>query len=204
MGWCPAWFNFELEHQKGHDNMVADILSWVTTQLNLETVKSILDRVALGMMHCAKVHNLAMVEGDQHLEQEACVAAGHPLVEMHVTNWAKAQREDPMLSTVWDWLKAQKHTDLKIFLAEQASNEEGNLILHNRQNFAIYQGALYLCSMPKVKLRISCSSWSPRHIVLPPWMGATEIQVIKGTTIPCHCCGNASGGQEWPTRCSSP
>ena len=52
MGWWPLHrFNFELEYQKGHDNMVADVLSQVTTQLNPETVKSILDGVALGMVH---------------------------------------------------------------------------------------------------------------------------------------------------------
>ena len=49
------------------------------------------------------------------------------------------------------WLKAQKKTDVKVLLAEHTSGEEGNLILHNRQNFAIHQGALYLCSMPKGK-----------------------------------------------------
>ena len=50
--------------------MVADILSQVTTQLDLETVKSILNGVALGAAHWAKVHGPAMVEGDQCLEQE--------------------------------------------------------------------------------------------------------------------------------------
>ena len=44
-----AQFNFKLEYQKGHDNMVADMLSWVTTQLDPETVKSILDGVILGV-----------------------------------------------------------------------------------------------------------------------------------------------------------
>ena len=78
--------------------MVADIPSHITTQLNLETVKSILDGVILGTAHHAKVHDLAMVEGDQCLEQEVHVTAGCPLVEMHVTGWAKAQREDLMLS----------------------------------------------------------------------------------------------------------
>ena len=114
-------------------------------------MKSILDGVTLGVVHHAKVHDPAMVEGDQHLEQEVCVAAGCPLVEMHVTDWAEAQREDPMLSAVLDWLKAQKQTDLKVLLAEHASSEEGNLILCNQQNFVIHQGALYLHSMPKGK-----------------------------------------------------
>ena len=44
-------FNFELEYQKGCDNTMADILSQVTTQLGPETVKSILDGVALGIAH---------------------------------------------------------------------------------------------------------------------------------------------------------
>ena len=82
-------FNFELEYQKGHDNMVANILTWVTTQLDLETVRSILNGVALGTAHQAEIHNPAMVEGNQCLEQEVWVAAGHPLVEMHFTNWVK-------------------------------------------------------------------------------------------------------------------
>ena len=68
---------------------------------------------------------------------------------MHFTNWAKAQKEDPILSAVLDWLKAQKQTDLKVLLVEHASSEEGNLILCNQQNFVIHQGALYLHPTPK-------------------------------------------------------
>ena len=114
-------------------------------------VKSILNGVTLGMVHWDKVHNLPVVEGDQHLEQEAWVTAGHPLVEMHVTNWAEAQRQDPMLSTVLDWLKAQKQTNLRVLMVEHISSEEGKLILGNQQNFVIHQGAFYLSSMPKGK-----------------------------------------------------
>ena len=71
-----AQFNFELEYQKGHDNTVADALSWVTTQLDLDTVKSILNRVAMGAVHWAEVHNSTIVEGDHQLEQEVHVTAG--------------------------------------------------------------------------------------------------------------------------------
>ena len=38
-----AWFNFELEYQEGCDNTVADVLSWVTTWLDPDTVRSIFD-----------------------------------------------------------------------------------------------------------------------------------------------------------------
>ena len=94
-------------------------------------MKSILNGVTLGMVEEAKAYDPAMVEGDQCLEQEVHVNAGCPLVEMHVTNWAEAQREDPVLGAVLDWQKAQKQTDLKILLAEHTSSEEGNLILCN-------------------------------------------------------------------------
>ena len=142
-------FNFELEYQKGCNNTVVD----VATQLDLDTGKSILNRVAMGSVHQAEVHNPAVVEGDYHLEQEVYVTAGHTLVQMHVTDWAEAQREDPMLSAVLDWLKVQKKTDLKILLAQHASSKVGWLILWNWQNFTIHHEALYLCSMPKGKTK---------------------------------------------------
>ena len=83
------------------------------------------------------------------MEQEVHVAAGHTHVQMHVTDWTEAQKEDLMLSAVLDWMKAQKKTDLKALLEEYASSEERRLILWNLQNFTIHQGALYLCSVPK-------------------------------------------------------
>ena len=144
-----AQFNFELEYQKACDNTVAEVLSWVTTWLDPNTVKSILDGVTLGAAHQVQIHDPTMVESDCCIEEEVYVTAGHMQVQMHVTDWAKAQREDPALSAVLDWLKAQKKTDLKPLLAEHASSEEGWMILQNWQNFVIHQGAWYLHSMPK-------------------------------------------------------
>ena len=48
-------------------------------------VKSILDRVAMGSVHWAEVHNPTIVEGDHQLEQEIHVTTGCMLVQMHVT-----------------------------------------------------------------------------------------------------------------------
>ena len=112
-------------------------------------VRLILNRVTLGAAHQAEFHGPAVIEGDHDLEQEVCFAAGCTLVQMHVTDWAEAQREDPMLSAVLDWLEAQKKTDLRTLLGEHASSEEGQLILWNWQNFMIHQKALYLHSMAK-------------------------------------------------------
>ena len=70
---------------------MADVLSHVTTQLDPDTVRSILDRVTLGAVHWTEVHNPSVVKGDHHLEQEVHIAADCPLVQMLVTDWAEAQ-----------------------------------------------------------------------------------------------------------------
>ena len=69
-------FNFELKYQKGHDNTVVDVLSWVTPQLDPDTVRSILHRVALGTVHWVEVHGPTIVESNHCIEQEVCVTTG--------------------------------------------------------------------------------------------------------------------------------
>ena len=66
-----------------------------------------------------------MVESDHCLDQEVHVATGCAQVQMHVTDWAKAQREDPAFSAVLDWLGVQKKTNLKALLANHALSMEG-------------------------------------------------------------------------------
>ena len=100
-------------------------------------------------MHQAKVHDPTTDEGDCSLEQEVHVTTGCALVQMHVTDWAEALKEDPTLSVVLNRLKAQKKTDLKTLLAEHASSKEGRVILHNQQKFMVHQGVLFLCSTSK-------------------------------------------------------
>ena len=118
------------------------------TQLDPNKVKSIPDGLEIGMVHQAEVHSPTIAKGDFSLKKELCVTTGHEVVQMHVTDWAEAQRGDPMLSAVLDWLKAQK-TDLKALLVEHTSSKEGRLISWNQQNFPFHQGALYLHSTPK-------------------------------------------------------
>ena len=68
---------------------------------------------------------------------------------MHVTNWATAQKEDPELEEVLQWLESKKKTDLRTLLGEHVSREEGQMIWRNHQNFTTLQGTLYLHSTPK-------------------------------------------------------
>ena len=125
------------------------MLSHITTCLSPEAAQSILDGVPLGAAHRVEGCGPAVVEGDHNIEKEVCVTAGWVLVEMHVTDWAKAQREDQVLNSVLNWLEAQKKNDLKTLLVYHAFSKEGQLVWQNHQNFMTLQNALYLCSMPK-------------------------------------------------------
>ena len=109
-------FNFQLEYQKGQDNTVADMLSQITTRLSPEAMQSILDGVSLGATQRAERDDPAAVEGDHKIEKEVHVATGRVLVEMHVTNWAAAQREDLELDAVLHWLEAKKKIHLRTLL----------------------------------------------------------------------------------------
>ena len=142
-------FDFLLEYQKGQDNTLADMLSRITTHLSLDTMQSILDGVTLDTTQRAEGDDHAKVEGDHNIEKEVFVTTGEVLVEMHVTNWAPAQREDPVPDAVLHWLEAKKKTDLRTLLGEHASSEEGQMVWRNHQNFTTLQNAFYLCSTPK-------------------------------------------------------
>ena len=91
----------------------------------------------------------AVIENNQCLEQEVRVAARRILVKMHVTDWAKAQKEDPELDAVLQWLSSKKKADLKMLLGECVKSKEGQLVSINHQNFVSLQGTLYLRSTPK-------------------------------------------------------
>ena len=58
---------------------------------------SVLDGVILGVTQRAEGCDPAVVEGDHNIEKEVCVTSGQVLVEMYMTDWATAQREDPVL-----------------------------------------------------------------------------------------------------------
>ena len=68
---------------------------------------------------------------------------------MHVTNWAAAQKEDPELNAVLQWLETRKKADLKMLLGECIMSKEGQMVWRNHQNFTSLQGTLYLHSTSK-------------------------------------------------------
>ena len=68
---------------------------------------------------------------------------------MHVTDWAVAQKEDPELDAVLQWLGTKNKTDLRTLLGECIMSKGGQKVWRNCQNFTSLQGTLYLCSTPK-------------------------------------------------------
>ena len=69
-----------------------------------------------------------MVEGDHNVEKEVHVATGQVQVEMHMTNWTTAQKEDLAIHALLNWLGAQKKTDLRTLLGKHASSSEGQMV----------------------------------------------------------------------------
>ena len=112
-------------------------------------MQSILGGVTLGIAHRAEGHGPTVVEGDHNIEKEVHVASGQVQVKMHMTDWATAQKEDPVLNAVLNCLGTHKKTDLRTHLGEHASSKEGQMVWRNHQNFMTLQNALYLHSMPK-------------------------------------------------------
>ena len=56
-------------------------------------------------------------------------------MEMHVTDWAEAQKEDPELDAVLQWLGSKKKADLRMLFGECIMDEEGWMMWRNHQNF---------------------------------------------------------------------
>ena len=54
---------------------------------------------------------------------------------MHVTDWVAAQKEDPELHAVLQWLESKKKTDLRTLLREHALSEDSQMVWRNCQNF---------------------------------------------------------------------
>ena len=58
---------FSIKYKKGRDNAVADALSHVTSKLDAEVVKSILDRVTIGTIGRADAQDPAVAEANEEI-----------------------------------------------------------------------------------------------------------------------------------------
>ena len=125
-----ARFAFSIEYQKGRGNLAADALSWVTSKLDAEIMKSNLDRVTVGMTDRADTQDLEVAKAGEDIHkpvQETMVLAraSQTCIDLHVTDWVTAQQEDPILKTVIKWISNWKVQYPKHLLGDDAKTEGG-------------------------------------------------------------------------------
>ena len=149
------WFMFSIECQMGWDNVATDILSWITSKLDAETVKSIMDGVTMGMMERADAVDLVVAKADEEMHkpvQQTAILASDACISLHVTDWVTAQQEDPICKTAIEWISGQRVQDPKHPLGDHAKTKEGKTILQEWKKLLLYQGALYHCLTPTGEL----------------------------------------------------
>ena len=63
-------FPLSIEYHKGQDNAATDALSWVTSRLDAETLKPILDEITMGTIGRVDAHNPVVVEADKEIHKQ--------------------------------------------------------------------------------------------------------------------------------------
>ena len=173
-------FNFKLEYQKGCDNRVANVISWVTTQLDPETVKSTLNGITLGMAYQAKVH-----------DSDVTNAWNKKYESLQATHWwrfmlltgPKPREKTQCWAQCWMGWRHRSRQIWGCFWWNMPPVRKVNWSYWIDRISQFIRGPCTYAQCPNAKLKISCSSWSPRHTTLPPWMGATEDAGHQG----CDC-----------------
>ena len=154
-------FTFSIKYQKGRDNAVADALSHVTSKLNAEAVKSILDGVSIGTTGGADAYEPMVTEADVRIHkqvEETSVqgCATHTCLNLYVMDLVAVQKEDPMLKIVMECISSNKVQDLRHLLGDHAMMEEGMAILRERKK--INTPTVCPLSLPYSSWRVGGSS----------------------------------------------
>ena len=127
---------FGIEYQKWCDNVATDALSQVTSKLDAETMKSILDGVTMRIMDRADTHDPVVAKANEEIHepvQEAVILAQAACIDLHVTDWVTIKQEDLILKTMIEWISGQKVQDPKHLLGGDADMKEGKTILQEQK-----------------------------------------------------------------------
>ena len=107
-----AGYNMKLEYLKGSDNKIANTLSWVSREkLDEEAIAELLNYAQVCHKPQAKMANINVIEESKHMDQEVIVRYTQ-IVKRHKQfrnlanlDWVEAQRRDPIIPTVIEWIK---------------------------------------------------------------------------------------------------
>ena len=143
-------YNFSLEYQKGKDNTVADFLSRVEDRLPEAEVQSCLTTIPCLGTKAVLDNAITPIEARAELQeptrvQYAEVLGVKParLAELHVTDWKKAQKDDPVLFVVVKNLRAPRE-QFKAALRLLLDKKSAAAFVSQRENMVLKDGLLYI------------------------------------------------------------
>ena len=107
-----AGYNMKLEYFKGSDTKIADTLSRVSQEkLDEEAIAVLLNYAPVCHKPQAEMANINVIEESEHVDQEVIVWYTK-IVKQHKQfrnlanlDWVEAQRRDPIIPTVIEWIK---------------------------------------------------------------------------------------------------
>ena len=141
-------YEFTLEYQKGSENTVADVLSWVPMWHDKDTVWSLLEGAVTfitergevlisrpwewNVIAWMKKHLCMWLIGRRHRVRMCCWLPA-------ISRWAQKRNITPQ----------KRDALLKICMGEHSNSEEGKALFCIRNNLTIKKGLMYVNIMPK-------------------------------------------------------
>ena len=114
-----AGYKMTIEYLKGADNKVADALSHVTTRLDPDTIKALLDHARDGLPR-AESEDTRIVEEEQRADQEVILRATQlarqekKFRNLRTEDWYQAQLMDPVIPHIIEWRKLPNNNQVKL------------------------------------------------------------------------------------------
>ena len=151
-----AFFQFELEYQKGANNGAVDVLSWVPISHSWETVQSLLKGVIVGVADRDEAKASEELLGEHECRSQEARVQVVKLAPMHIIDWEEAQEVDAPLATCCKWLCLRKDmpfsrqdTLLEDCLGVEAEKEQGKMFFHICNSLILNKGLMYVSTTPK-------------------------------------------------------
>ena len=155
--WVAALAGYEMtiEYLKGADNKVADALSHVTTQLDPDTVKALLDHARNGLPR-AECEDIRIVEDKLRVDEEVILRATQlarqekKFRNLHTESWHQAQLMDPVIPHIIEWRKLPNNNRQKLgdFLLGKVSEADRRAYCLREKDFVICDHMLYVQTTP--------------------------------------------------------
>ena len=200
-----ASYNFSLEYQKGKDNTVADILSWMNECLPEEEVqeylnkilypgvKAVLDNAIMPIEECAEQGVRPSPDCQDVCHEESVGARPARLATTNITDWKQEQKEDPVLYQVVKHLRAP-HEMFKAALHKVLDKKATAAYVKVKEQLLIKNGLLYCKTQQGPADEIVFQFVVPQRHRSAALMAVTKRWLIRVNIAPPPSCRSASGG----------